>query len=64
MKRLARRLGKEELLRPGVTVKQAEDTLWMLTSFESFDLLHTDRGLPADEVAELLIATAERALLK
>jgi AcrR family transcriptional regulator len=64
MTRLAKRLGKEKLLRPGVTVKQAEDTLWVLTSFESFDLLHTDRGLPADEIAELLTATAERALLK
>jgi hypothetical protein len=36
----------------------------VVTSFESFDLLYTGRGLPTETVAELLIATAERALLK
>jgi AcrR family transcriptional regulator len=64
MKRVARRLGEQKLLRPGLSVKDAENTLWVLTSFESFDLLHTDRGLAPAAVAELLIETAERALLK
>ena len=31
--------------RPGVSVADAEHILWVLTSFESFDLLHTGRGL-------------------
>ena len=64
MTRLAGRLAEQDLLRPDVTVEDAEHILWVLTSFESFDLLHTGRGLSKDAVAELLFATAERALLK
>ena len=64
MARLARRLEEEDLLRPGVNVADAEHILWVLTSFESFDLLYTGRGLSTEEVADLLFATAERALLK
>jgi AcrR family transcriptional regulator len=64
MARLARRLGEQDLLRPGVSVEDAEHILWVLTSFESFDLLYTARGLSTEEVADMLFATAERALLK
>ena len=64
MTRLARRLDEQDLLRPGVSVEEAEHILWVLTSFESFDLLYTGRGLSTEEVADLLFATAERALLK
>ncbi len=64
MTRLAHRLREQKLLRPDVTVEQAEHILWVLTSFESFDLLHRGRGLPSDEAADLLLTTAERALLK
>jgi AcrR family transcriptional regulator len=64
MKRLARRLGEQDLLRPDVSVDDAEQILWVLTSFESFDLLFTRRGLSREAVADLLFATAERALLK
>jgi AcrR family transcriptional regulator len=64
MARLARRLAEQDLLRPGVSVEDAEHILWVLTSFESFDLLYTGRGLSTEEVADLLFATAERALLK
>jgi AcrR family transcriptional regulator len=63
MARLARRLHEQGYLRPGVSVADAENILWVVTSFESFDLLYTDRGLSTDAVAELLIDTAERALL-
>jgi AcrR family transcriptional regulator len=63
MARLARRLAEQGQLRPGVTVEEAENILWVLTSFESFDLLYTGRGLSADGVAALLIDMAERALL-
>ena len=62
MKRLARRLGEEGELRPGVSAEHAGHVLWVLTSFESFDLLFTGRGLAAQAAAELLIATAEGAL--
>ena len=34
-----------------------------ITSFESFDLLYTGRGLPLDAVVERLTETAERALM-
>jgi AcrR family transcriptional regulator len=64
MTRLARRLGEEDRLRPGVSVEDAEHILWVLTSFDAFDLLYTGRGLSTDAVADLLFATAERALLK
>ena len=42
----------------------ATNVLWMLFSFESFDLLITDRGLSVDDAADIIIATAERALCK
>jgi AcrR family transcriptional regulator len=64
MARLAGRLAEQDLLRPGVSVEDAEQILWILTSFESFDLLYTGRGLSKSAVAELLFAAAERALLK
>ncbi len=62
MQHLARRLGEQDLLRADVTVEEAANVLWMLASFASFDALYTGRGMSADEVAELLIAMAERSL--
>ena len=49
-------------LRPEVTVEEANDVLWVITSFESFDLLYSGRGLPLDVVVERLTDAAERAL--
>jgi AcrR family transcriptional regulator len=63
MLRLARRLAKHGLLREGITAKQAADRLWVMTSFDAFDLLYSGRGLSADEVARLLVDVAERTLL-
>jgi AcrR family transcriptional regulator len=63
MLRLARRLARNGLLREGLTAKQAADRLWVLTSFDAFDLLYSGRGLSADEVARVLVDTAERTLL-
>ena len=62
MKRLAGRLAEQGVLREDLSVKDAEHVLWLLTSFESFDSLYTDRGLSTDRTVELLIDTAERAL--
>ena len=59
---LAQRLAEQGVLRPDVTVDQAADLLWVLTSFDTFDLLHTGRGLSAEQIAEVLITTAERSL--
>jgi AcrR family transcriptional regulator len=63
MMRLARRLARHGLLREGLTAKAAADRLWVLTSFDAFDLLYSGRGLSADEVARVLVETAERGLL-
>jgi AcrR family transcriptional regulator len=64
MARIARQLHEQGLLRPEVSVEEAADVLWVITSFESFDLLYTGRGLPLDTVVERLTATAERALMR
>ena len=62
MEHLARRLRDQDLLRSDVTVEEAAEVLWVLTSFASFDALYTDRGLPVEEVARILDATAARTL--
>lgn len=59
---LARRLADQQSLRSDVTVDEATNLLWMLTSFDSFDLLYTARALTADQVAITLITTAARSL--
>jgi AcrR family transcriptional regulator len=59
---LAQRLADQDLLRPDVTPEQAAHLLWLLTSFDSFDLLYTGRGLSVGEVADVLTTTAERSL--
>jgi hypothetical protein len=64
MQHLARRLAEQDLLRPDVTVEEAADVLWVLASFASFEALSTGRGLPADEVARMLVAMAERTLCR
>jgi AcrR family transcriptional regulator len=61
---LARRLAEDGALRDDVSAEQAADVLWMLCSFESFDLLFTGRALALDTVIELLATTAERALCR
>ncbi len=63
MARLAAQLDEQGHLRPGVSTEEANDLLWVITSFESFDLLYTGRGLPLDAVVERLTAIAERALM-
>jgi AcrR family transcriptional regulator len=62
MKRLAGRLAEQGVLREGLSAEDAERVLWVLTSFESFDSLYTGRGMPTDDVVDLLIEIAERAL--
>jgi len=63
-RRLAERLKAEGHLLPGVTVEEAADILWVITSFDAFDQLYTGRGLTEEEVAARLIAMAERSLWK
>ena len=63
MGRLAHGLHEQGELLPGVGAEEAAHVLWVLSSFESFDLLYTGRGLSVDAIVELLTATAERALM-
>jgi hypothetical protein len=61
---LARRLADHDQLRPGVDAKTAADALWLLTSFDAFDLLHTGRRLATGQVADTLTAMTERAVCR
>jgi hypothetical protein len=44
--------------------EHATSLLWILTSFDAFDLLYTGLCLSADSAAEILIGAAERALCR
>jgi AcrR family transcriptional regulator len=61
---LAQRLAEQGLMRPDVTIDDAAHILYLITSFDAFDQLYTGRGLPVDDVARLLVATAERAVCR
>jgi AcrR family transcriptional regulator len=61
---LAQRLAEQGYLRPDTSADRAAHLLWLLSGFDAFDLLYTGRGLPADEIAEILITTAERTLCR
>lgn len=60
--RLARRLAQAGQLHPEITVEQATDILWVITSFETFDQLYTGRGLSEEDTAARLVTMAERSL--
>ena len=60
---LARRLARDGALREGLTAKQAADRLWVLTSFDAFDLLYNGRGRSARAVAGVLVDMARRSVL-
>jgi AcrR family transcriptional regulator len=60
----AQRLAEQAVLRADVTVDEATDLLWVLTSFDSFDLLYAGRALSVDKVAKTLVTTAERSLCR
>jgi AcrR family transcriptional regulator len=64
MEWLAGRLAEQGELRADVSVKEAAHALWVLSSFEAFDLLATGRGLTTDAAADILVATAERAVCR
>jgi AcrR family transcriptional regulator len=63
MASLARRLAGQGALRTGITQAHAVNVLWLLTSFDAFDVLYAGRSLPAEQVADTLVAAAEAALL-
>ena len=64
MSRLAARLADSRSAAQRRHAEEAAHVLWLLSSFDAFDVLFTGRGLGVDEVAELLTAVAERALCR
>ena len=64
MARLAKRLAEQDLLRSDVSEADAAHVLWLLSSFDSFDVLFTGRGLSLDEVVGVQTAMAERSLYR
>ena len=60
---VADRLHEQNALRPDVEPERAAHVIWLLASFDAFDLLAAGRGLGPEEITEILADTAERALL-
>lgn len=61
---LAKRLSDAGHLRQEVTQKQAIDTIWMLTSFRSFDHLNSRSSLSVKKSAALLEGLADGILVE
>jgi AcrR family transcriptional regulator len=55
---LAVKLGEHDRLRPGCSIKEAEDVIGILTSFPVFDRLHNEGRRSATGVAEILLRMA------
>lgn len=64
MQRLAERMHEQGVLRDDVTVDEAADILWIITSFETFEQLYRGRGLTPKQVGERLMAITRRTLYK
>lgn len=60
---LVGRLADAGLLRRGVSRREASDVVYLLTSFDSFDTLYTERHLDRAAVTRRLTGLVERALL-
>lgn len=61
---LAGRLRDAGELREGLSVADAVNHLWVLTSFESLDLLISGRGLSEKQAIATLVAMAEHAVCR
>ena len=55
---LAERLAAHDRLRPGCSIKEAEDVIGILTSFQAFDRLHKSGRRSPSAVAEILVGMA------
>lgn len=62
MRRIAQRMHDQGVLRDDVSVDEAADVLWVITSFETFDQLYRGRGLSPGDVGARLLAMAKRTL--
>jgi AcrR family transcriptional regulator len=59
---LVKRLSDADALRTNITQKQAVDTIWLLTSFRSFDQLNSRGGLSIKRATDLLLGLADGVL--
>jgi AcrR family transcriptional regulator len=64
MRRLAERMREQRVLRDDVTVEEAADVLWVITSFETYAQLRRGRGLTPQQVGERLLAMTRRTLYR
>jgi AcrR family transcriptional regulator len=64
MRRLAERMSEQGVLRDDVTVEEAADVLWVITSFETYAQLRRGRGLTPQQVGERLLAMTRRTLYR
>ena len=64
MRKIAQRMHDQGVLRDDVTVDEAADVLWLITSFETFGQLYRGRSLTPKQVGERLVAIARRTLYK
>jgi len=64
MRKIAQRMHDQGVLRDDVTVDEAADVLWLITSFETFGQLYRDRSLTPKQVGERLMAITRRTLYR
>ena len=64
MRKLAQRMHEQGALRDDVTIDEAADILWIVTSFETFDQLYRGRELTPQQVGERLLAITRRTLYR
>jgi AcrR family transcriptional regulator len=64
MRKIAQRMHDQGVLRDDVTVDEAADVLWLITSFETFGQLYRNRSLTPKQVGERLMAITSRTLYK
>ena len=64
MRRLAERMHEQGVLRDDVTVDEAADVLWVVTSFETYAQLRRARNLTPTLVGERLMAMTRRTLYR
>src|SRR5712691_6200915 len=64
MRYQAARLAGQGRLWPNVSSDEAATLLWLLTSFDTYDGLHTTWGMDADQIGDFIVAVASRSLLR
>ena len=62
MQKLAQRMRDQGVLRPDLTVNEAADILWIITSYETFDQFYRGRSLTPKQVGERLMTITNATL--